>query len=53
MTVDAWAAVTLVFYKGLSENQGTVAGGERQISEKQTAVYRQLPTSNETPVIIQ
>ena len=30
-------AVTLIFYKGLSENQGRVAGGERQISDKQTA----------------
>ena len=25
--------------KGLSENQGRVAGGERQISDKQTAVF--------------
>ena len=34
------AAVNLILYKGLSENQGRVAGGERQISDKQTAVYR-------------
>ena len=30
----------LVFYKGFSENQGKVAGGERQLSDKQMAVYR-------------
>ena len=28
------AAVTLVFYKGLSENQHRLAGGKRQISDK-------------------
>ena len=28
-----WQAVTLVFYKGLSENQGRVTGRERQISD--------------------
>ena len=27
-------AVTLVFYKGLNENQGRVAGGEWQNSDK-------------------
>ena len=32
-------AVTLTFYKGLSETQGRVAGGESQISDKQKAVY--------------
>ena len=42
--------VTLVFYKGLSGNQGIVASSERKISDKQTAIYRQWPASNETPV---
>ena len=32
-------AVTLVFYEGLSENQGGVAGSEGQISDKQRAAY--------------
>ena len=45
------AAITLVFYKGLSENQGRVAGDESQISDKQTAVYHQWPASNETPAL--
>ena len=36
-------AATLELYKGLSENQGRVASGERQISDKQMAVYHPLP----------
>ena len=40
LEVDAWANQckqwSLVFYKGESENQGRVASGEGQISDKQT-----------------
>ena len=36
-------AVTLAFYEGLSENQGGVAGSERQISDKQTVAYHRWP----------
>ena len=42
--VDAWAnqcKPRSLFYQDLSENQGRVAGSERQISDKQTAVYCQ------------
>ena len=45
------AVVTLVFNKGLSENQGRVSGGERQISDKHTAVYHRWPASDETPAL--
>ena len=44
-------AVTLVSYRGLSENQARVTGGERQLSDKQTAVYCRGPAPNETPVL--
>ena len=42
--VDAWAnhckmQSLMSCLKGLSENQARVAGNERQISDKQTAVY--------------
>ena len=51
--VDAWAnhykRRSLVFYRSLSENQGRVTCRKRQISDKQTVVYRRCLASTEMP----